>query len=255
MTKSFVTSMGARRVLRVAVLTIAAIVGLRGAAVAQSAPAPDIQMQRLPNGRVVVEVADARVSIRKEIAGASSHVTITTPNDDLQIRVEAGRITVSSPAGSASMGPDAATAVDGLLAVLQRSTAAADARALLRRLRPDQQHLGYQALQLTRAVLELGTGTREAIRQWASAVPASARPARVITIGQKGTGDRLPGECWDIYAAETVRINEEYQDCLSRIRWYELHLQLGCGVIFTIRAEAAMFWLISCSGGFPFGGL
>jgi hypothetical protein len=116
-----------------------------------------------------------------------------------------------------------------------------------------------QSLLLTRSILELGTGTTAALnehREWvaeqAAAKARAVKPALTVTrITWKTQG---PGDCWDIYAAEAIRIAEDFEDCTEDLRWYEAHLWAGCSLIYAVRAEGAMAWFIACNGGVPFSG-
>jgi hypothetical protein len=71
---------------------------------------------------------------------------------------------------------------------------------------------------------------------------------------QSGGGDRGPGECWDAYAREAVEIYDDYMQCLIGLKWYDVFGSTGCALVYTVRAEGAMWWFINCSGGFPFSG-
>lgn len=217
------------------------------------ATAPSIEMQRLPNGRVVVAVTEGGVSIRKDVSGMSSHVLVTTPTDTLQIRVDANGLTVSTPSTTVTTAEDGSGGV-GVKDVLERSTAAAAARALLRRLPAAPDHFGYQSLLLTRAVLELGSGTRDTLKQWAEASPRKGGRPAVIKTAQGAKGDRTAGECLDTYTKDAIALYQDYLDCLGDVRWYEFHKQLACATVYTFKAELAMMWVVNCVGGFPFGG-
>lgn len=214
---------------------------------------PSIQMQRLPNGRVVIEATDRGVTIRKEITGATSHVLITTPSDELQIRTSSAGLTLSAPAGSATLGTDPSSAEEWL-ALLRGSTAAADARALLRRLPVTPGQIGYQALLLTRAVLDIGTGTREALREWAHARPQAHGGVQVIKTAQNSKTDRTASECIEQYSIDAIKVYKEYEACLEDAKWWELHKEAICVGLYAFQAELLMAWVIRCVGGYPFAG-
>jgi len=268
---------------------------------------PEVKVSRTP-GRVVLEVADDGVTVRKEIRPDTSVATITTSRDELTMAVKRGVLTISGPGGSRVLGKDGAAGHgrllgwvqrseaatrgpaplgrvggrdgggwriggrgggwvlgkeggagnDRLLVVLKRSEAAAMGRALLARVAEGPETFVGQSLLLTRALLEFGTGSTGALTQhkrWVAqrAALAAIRPAttgRTLISWQK-TG---PGDCWDMYSAEAIRIAKDFEECTADLKWYEAHLWAGCSVIYAVRAEGAMAWFIACNGGVPFSG-
>lgn len=226
-------------------------------AAAQSTSAvPHITVTRLAGGRALVEVQDAGVSIRKEVSGDASHVTISTRQDEVQLRVVRGQLTASTPGGSVSVSSANPEDMARLMAVLQRSEAASRGRELLKRLPSNPRDFGQQALLLTRAVLELAHGPSAALarhREWLSEERRrlGSRPAKVVNAGRQTQG---PGDCWDLYSKEALRIADDFAECTDDLKWYDALGWSGCSLIYTIRAEGAMFWFISCNGGIPFKG-
>jgi len=239
---------------------VAMISGLvPGAAVAQTTGAePRVTTTRLAGGRVLVEVADADVTIRKELAGDASHVTITTRRDEVQVRVVRGQMTVSTPGGTVSVSAAHPEEMARLMAVLQRSEAASRGRELLKRVPSDPKNFGQQALLLTRAVLELAHGSSPALvthRQWVARERARlAVPPAGVAVTRVSSQVRGPGDCWDLYSKEAIRIAEDFAECTDGLKWYDALGWAGCSLVYTIRAEGAMFWFISCNGGIPFQG-
>lgn len=217
---------------------------------------PKITVTRLAGGRALIEVKDAGVSIRKEVSADASHVTIRTRQDELQLRVVRGQLTASTPGGSVSISAANSDDMGRLMAVLHRSEAAARGRELLKRLPSDPRDFGQQALLLTRAVLELAHGPSAALarhREWLADERRrlGTRPAAVVKAGLQVQG---PGDCWDLYSKEAIRIAEDFAECTDDLKWYDALGWSGCSLIYTIRAEGAMFWFISCNGGIPFKG-
>jgi hypothetical protein len=219
---------------------------------------PKVTVSRLTGGRALIEVSDADVTVRKELAGHASHVTITTRRDELQLRVVRDQLTVSTPGGTVSVSAAHPEEMARLMAVLQRSDAASRGRDLLRRVPANPKDFGQQSLLLTRAVLELAHGASPALvahRQWVArerarlGVPVSG-PA-VMRVGLQTRG---PGDCWDLYSKEAIRIADDFAECTDDLKWYDALGWAGCSLIYTIRAEGAMFWFISCNGGIPFQG-
>lgn len=234
-------------------------------ATAQPASPPDeprVTVTRAAGGRVLVEVAEPGVSIRKEVAADASHVVIATPTDELQVRVAKGQMVVSTPRGSVTINGGRVQEMEQLMSILQRSDAAVRGLALLKRVPANARNFGQQALLLTRAVLELATGPSQAVathRAWVrqererllAVRPAGATVSRVsLEVGQTPG----PGDCWDQYAKEAVRIAEDFSECTDDLKWYDVLGWAGCSLIYTVRAEGAMAWYISCNGGVPFQG-
>lgn len=221
-------------------------------------PEPKVTVSRLAGGRALIEVADADVTIRKELAADASHVTITTRRDEVQLRVVRGQLTVSTRGGTVAVSAAHPEEMARLMAVLQRSEAASRGRDLLRRVPANPKDVGQQSLLLTRAVLELAHGASPALvshRQWVARERARLGvPASGPAVTRVGLQTRGPGDCWDLYSKEAIRIAEDFAECTDGLKWYDALGWTGCSLIYTIRAEGAMFWFISCNGGIPFQG-
>ena len=254
-----------RRVYVCGPVLVAAAVLCFPAATAAS-DVPTVRVTRPAAGRIVLDVADDTVAVRKELTSDRSVVTLTTPKDRLSISVRKGVLTITSPHGALTMGAGAGAGVDSdrLLMVLQRSEAAARARALLARVDEGPNTFVGQSVLLTRAILELGSGSVDAFnqhQQWvAERAARMARPTqaqqwpRVIRAGFVEAPQKTPGECWDIYSKEAIVIADDFADCTDDLAWYEAHKWAGCSLIYVVRSEAAMAWFISCNGGVPFSG-
>ena len=243
---------------------LAAVMALLGPVVEAAADTPTVRVTRPAVGRVVLDVADETVAIRKEIAGDRSEVTMTTSRDRLSISVRRGVVTVSGPGGSITVDPSAETDSDRLLMTLQRSDAARRARALLARVEEGPNSFVGQSVLLTRAILEIGTGSVNALnehRKWVAeraaqvAAPVlSPGSPRVIRASLDVLQKYGPGDCWDLYSKEAIRIANDFDDCTDDLHWYEAHKWAGCSLLYAVRSEAAMAWFISCNGGVPFSG-
>jgi len=227
---------------------------------AASQTTPDVIVIRAA-GRVVVEVAEAGVAIRKELSADGSLVTITTPKDHLQLRVAGGDLVAMTPGGSAKVTHGTPDETTRLLALLQQSDAATRGLALLRRLPVTSRNMGQQALLMTRVVLEAGMGRSPAMaitRRWVDTENAQRSTTHLDRPGVRRVnlaGEQLgssPGECWDKYVAEIGRIANDYEECTKDLRWYHAIDCAGCTLLFTIRAEAAALWFLNCNGGLPF---
>lgn len=230
-----------------------AVAGGDGAVVRVTSPAA---------GRVLMEVADHTVAVRKEMAADRSVVTLTTARERLIVTVQRGVLSVSGPGGSTQM--DGTDEGNGrLIRMLQESDAAAKARVLLARVTDGPGTFVGQSMLLTRGILEAGSGDMAVMRQhrkWLTENAAAARPVpqgqpRVIRASlSEREQSRGPGECWDSYQREASRIMDDFEDCTDDLRWYEGHKYAGCYVVYVVRAEGAMAWFIACNGGIPFSG-
>lgn len=244
---------------------LAAMAVLLIPAAAAAADSPTIRVTRPGVGRIVLDVADATVAVRKEVTADRSVVTLTTPEERLNITVRRGVVLVAGPRGSMVVDTGAGAATDRLLVALQRSDAASRALRLLERVSEGPETFAGQSLLMTRALLETGTGANKAMDQhqaWVSerAAALAARPGPVpgkptlIRAAWLEPAQKTPGECWDIYSKEAIRIAKDFDDCTEDLKWWEAHLWTGCTLIYVVRAEAAMAWFISCNGGVPFSG-
>jgi hypothetical protein len=237
---------------------------LLGPVTEAAADTPTVRVTRPAVGRIVLDLADDTVAIRKEISADRSEVTMTTSRDRLSVSIRRGVVTVSGPAGSITVNPSEEVDSERLLVVLQRSEAARRARALLDRVEEGPNSFVGQSVLLTRAILEIGTGSVNAMnehRKWVAERAAQiAAPAKtpgtpmVIRASLDVLQKYGPGDCWDLYSQEAIRIADDFGDCTDDLRWYEAHKWAGCSLIYAVRSEAAMAWFISCNGGVPFNG-
>ncbi len=132
---------------------------------------------------------------------------------------------------------------------LRHSSAAIAAKRLLDRsvLRPDI--LEGNALLLTRALLGSMWGESNGTVQYQHWAQTAAAPAKVV----KARLAEGPGACWDSYAAEAIRIMDDYTQCGSGCGWSGYFCLGACGLIYDLRAEGAFMWFMKCSGGFYVG--
>lgn len=242
-------------------LTAMAVLLFPAAAVA--ADNPTVRVTRPGGGRVVLDVSDSTVAVRKDMTTERSVVTITTPKEQLSITTRRGVMTISGPREVISVTGGTKDDVERLVAALQGSEVASKARVLLARVTDGPDTLAGQSLLLTRGILEMGIGSEAALnqhQQWASdrAAAMAARPRSEVgrpLLIRAAWGDpmqsRTPGECWDIYSLENYRIYNDLVECKDQLRWYEAHKLAGCMLIYAIRSEANVLWFISCNGGIP----
>ena len=243
---------------------LAALVVLLAPVAAAAADSPTVRVTRPAAGRIVLDVADDTVAVRKELTADRSVVTLTTAKDRLSITVHRGVLTISGPRGAMTMDAGRGLESDRFVMALQQSEAAARARTLLAGLKEGPSTFVGQSMLLTRAILEVGSGSVNALNQHQRWVAERAAQMPVPTRWQGGpklvlasyldAGQRGPGECWDLYEKEALRIAKDFADCTEDLRWYEAHLWAACSLIYTVRAEGAMAWFIACNGGVPFQG-
>jgi hypothetical protein len=241
---------------------LAALVILLAPAAAAAADGPTVRVTRPVAGRIVLDVADDTVAVRKELTADQSLVTLTTATDRLTIAVRRGVLTISGPSGAFTMGAGSEVEADLLLTTLQRSEAARRARRLLAEVSDGVHTFAGQSMLLTRAILEVGSGSVDALNQhqrWvAERAAQQTAPSRtqgrplLIRAGYLDGAQKGPGDCWDAYEKEALRIAQDFADCTDDLRWYEAHKWAGCSLVYAVRAEGAMAWFISCNGGVPF---
>ncbi len=261
------TAMNNATSARWAVVAAIAMAGLLAPAAAQAADGPSVRVTRHGTGRIVMEVADKTVTVRKDVSADRSVVTLTTPNDRLILIVRRGVLSLSGPAGDVTMEGGGVGEYGQVLAVLQSSEAAASARTLLATIAEGPDTFVGQSMLLTRALLESGSGSSKAMtlhQEWAEERAAARAGARRVALSGRPqvfkvavsdmVQQRGPGECWDLYSAEALRIANDFGECTDDLRWYEAHKWAGCSLIYAVRSEAAMAWFIACNGGVPFSG-
>lgn len=211
---------------------------------------PAIQVDRAASGAAIITIRDGAVMLRKEISPRSSVTTMGAGAERVVLTVE-GQEVVVTRAGKATRGSlsqrDTLTEVFN---VLHASKAVAQAKTMLDRAVLLADSPSGNALLLTRALLGsvLGdaAGTRD-YQQWIAT--KAAQPKIVRAAFRPG-----PGECWDEYAKEAIRIQKDFEACVHDCGWIGLGFcQLGCSAIFELRAEGAMMWYLSCNGKFFVG--
>jgi hypothetical protein len=255
-------SMNSGRRVYVCGALLAALVILVAPMSAAAGDSPTVRITQPAVGRVVLDVADAKVAVRKEITADQSIVSMTTGKERVSITIRRGVLTLSGPDGTVSVGGGAGLDSTRLVAMLQRSDAVSRARQLLGTITNGPGTFAGQSMLLTRAILEMGNGTTNALDQhqeWVSqraverAAPgrAHSRPmlVRVSYLEPQKMG---PGDCWDAYHKEAIRIADDFGECTDGLAWYEAHKWAGCSLVYAVRSEAAMAWFISCNGGVPF---
>ncbi len=84
-------------------------------------------------------------------------------------------------------------------------------------------------------------------------IPVVASPALIgnrPTLTRTSSREEGPFACWAEYASTMNQYLYQYSDCLEDY-WWIPGWTASCAFQFTLQAELAWFWLISCSGGMP----
>lgn len=210
-----------------------------------------IRMERPAKGVLIITVADKSTSIRREFREGRSMTTIRAGRGRLVIAMSGEEITITDNAGTRR---GVVSKPEGLAAVFAdfgTSPVVRAGRDLLNRLALQADTLEGNALLLTRALLASAIGDRTSTiqhQQWARWKMSQPKVVRA-----RASSDLGPGDCWDKYAAEAIRIMNDYIDCYSNCKWYQLFCGEGCGAIYDLRAEMAFMWYFNCNGPF-YGG-
>ena len=205
-----------------------------------------IVLRREASGVVTIKLKDKTVTVRKTLDRGTSTTAFASGNQRLVVTVKGDQVVVTTPGGTWEGGPRSMDTLNPAAAYFQKSATAIAVKRLLDRavLRPDS--LEGNALLLTRALLGsfFGDGIGAAQhQQWARATMTRAKVLRAVAASG-------PGECWDQYAAESIRIADDYTDCANSCHWSGMFCMAGCGFLYEVRAEGAFMWYMRCSGGF-----
>ena len=207
-----------------------------------------IVLRRDSGGQISFELKGEDVSVRKTFDGGRSITTLTSGGKHVTISLAGDQIVVT---GSGKVLRGTASRIDSLeasAAYLRQSPAAIAAKRLLDRvaLRPDV--LEGNALLLTKALLGSMWGESTGTVQYQRWAQAAVTQAKVVKARVSG-----PGECWDSYAAEAIRIMDDYIQCGGGCGWSGFFCLGSCGFIYDLRAEGAFMWYMRCNGGFYVG--
>ena len=204
---------------------------------------------RESSGNVVISLVGRDATVRKVLSPDRSVLTLSAGPQQVEIALAGHEVVVSTPEkvwrGSASDQESLSQAA----AYLRQSTPGIAAKRLLDHalLRPDT--FEGNTLLLSKGLLESFWGERDAIaeyQRWAAARVQASRVKRVMVSDG-------PGDCWDKYAAEAIRIMNDYIDCGNACGWKGFICMNSCGFIYDIRAEGAFMWYMRCNGGFFVG--
>lgn len=73
---------------------------------------------------------------------------------------------------------------------------------------------------------------------------------RQPTLARTSSREEGPFACWAEYASTVYEYNVIFNDCIADY-WWIPGWTAACALQFTLQAELAWFWLLSCSGGMP----
>lgn len=200
-------------------------------------------------GHLTVDVADKAVSIHKDLRGSTSTTTLSDGRRQLSFSFD-GRDLVVRGLKNDLRGSIANT--ESLMPVLRQlkdSALVQSAKGVLDRMALQADRAEGNALLLTRALLGSVVGETSSVEQYQRWARHTLTQPGVIRVGQT----RGPGQCWDEYSREALRIFDEYGGCVASCRWYEPFCAEGCEAIYTLRAEMAFMWYFNCNGPFYAG--
>jgi hypothetical protein len=198
------------------------------------------------SGHLIVRFSVGGTTITKDLSASTSVTTFTSGGDRMALRNDGRSVSVTSRAGTTRASVSDRAQLAAVFQQVKGSKAVDAARHALEQVSLQPESVEGNAMLLTRAMLGSvwgDEGPAHAYQQWMAA--KAAQPRFIRAGGLTG-----PGDCWDQYAAEAIRIANDYIDCANSCEWlFSLCLD-GCGVIYEIRAEAAFMWFLHCSGGF-----
>ena len=197
---------------------------------------------------LLLEVQDERVFISKVVRPSGIELKVRAGTDALTIALAASRtgavMSVSGSAGRVIVAPGAAGDLAKARALIARSPAVDRAVSLLGRVRIRQDSPVHLAILTTRAWLESATGPSPA----AAEIAAWNRGLRQQFVARRVGLQQGPGDCWDQYAKEAIRIATDYEDCLRDLSWYEIFDAMACATVYDVRALGAFAWWLKCIG-------
>jgi hypothetical protein len=200
-------------------------------------------------GHLVIRLVLGKTMISRDLSAAGSLTTIKSGAETVTLRNDGKTFAMTNREGLMRASVSDQAMLGKLFERLRASRAAEAARHLLDAVSLQPNSVEGNAMMLTHAMLGSAWGDERAAhayQQWMAAKGAQPRVVRA--------GDIMgPGECWDQYAAEAIRIANDYIDCANSCQWLVSFCLDGCGFLFELRAEAALMWFLDCSGGFYVG--
>ena len=210
---------------------------------------------------LLLEVQDERVFISKLVRPSGIELKVRVGGDAITIALAAGRdgaagldhrslgdggrvMSVIATAGRVVVAPGAEGDLAKARALIGRSPAVERAVSLLGRVRVRQDSPLHLAILTTRAWLESATGPSAA----AAEISAWNRGLRQQRVARRVAVQQGPGDCWDQYAKEAIRIATDYEECLKDLSWYEIFDAMACATVYDVRALGAFAWWLKCIG-------
>jgi hypothetical protein len=201
-----------------------------------------IRLESGTPGHMTVDVTDGNTSIHKDLQGRTSMTTVAAGGERVSIAFDGKDLQVTGlaqPLRGSMTEPDS---LSFAITSLRSNPAVRSAVALLDRLALEPDTPEGNALLLTRALLGSAPSARK-IQEWAHRM--SAQP-KVVRVAQS----RGPGQCWDDYSGEALRIFDDYSECFAGCRWYQPFCEQTCEGIYALRSEMAFMWYFNCNGPF-----
>ena len=197
---------------------------------------------------LLLELQDERVFISKLVQPSGIELKVRAGGDAITISLgagsQSGRMSVVGSAGRVLVAPGAVGDLARARALIGRSPAVERAVSLLGRVRVRQDSPVHLAILTTRAWLESATGPSAA----AAEIVAWNRGLRQQLVTRRVALQQGPGDCWDQYAKEAIRIATDYEDCLKDLAWYEIFDAMACATVYDVRALGAFAWWLKCIG-------
>ena len=208
-----------------------------------------IRLEQDAPGHMTVDVAGKTIAIHKDLRGNTSTTTLIAGRRHLSLSFDGRDLVVLGLKGTLRGSIAKPESLSPLFRSLKDSPLVRSAKELLDRLALQTDSAEGNALLLTRALLGSVAGEAGSARQYQQWARQALAQPKVIRAAQ----ERGPGQCWDEYAKEALRIWDDYTDCFLGCKWYQLFCEVGCEAIYALRAEMAFMWYFNCNGPF-YGG-
>jgi hypothetical protein len=191
-----------------------------------------------------VEVQDENVFVSKRAQASGIELKVVAGAETMTIALAPEEMSVSGSSGRFRVVAGAAGDLAKARGMIARSTAVTKAVSLLARVRLREDSPLHHAILTTRAWLESAAGPSAA----AGELDAWHRGLRQRSVARRVSFDQGPGECWDQYSKEAIRIANDYAECMADVSWYEFFDALACATVYDIRCLGAFAWYLNCIG-------
>jgi hypothetical protein len=204
-------------------------------------------LRRDVKGQISIELRRGSVSVRKAFDGAAAITTLSSGSQRVSISVSGNEIVVTAPGRRLGGTVVDLRSLEASAEYLRHSPPAIAAKRLLDQvaLRPDA--IEGNAMLLTKALLGSMWGESAGTVQYQRWAKVAIPDTKVVRARSLEGG---PGGCWDAYAAEAIRIMDDYTQCGGGCGWSGYFCLGACGFIYDLRAEGAFMWFMRCNGGF-----